>query len=159
MKISLLQYFWIALLASQTLVAGEWHATAEPVKIVQNNEAVYMNPIWSTDGRFLAFTKANYRGILIWDAEMRKVLEINDEVGAGFGMLWSQQKPALLARVAEYRGFRRYAAVKIFDVVAQRSHTIVPFQASLPDIPRGKSTGDVYYADREGVKVVGIGYN
>ncbi|MCA9735726.1 MAG: PD40 domain-containing protein [Deferribacteres bacterium] len=154
MRIKELLLFCTAFFLTQSITAGEWHATSAPVELVRNESANYMNPLWSVDGRYLAFTKANYRGILILDTQTQAVNEINDEIGAGFGMLWSQQKPELLTRVAEYRGYRRYSAVKVFQVEVNTEITIVPYQKSMPDVPRWTETGNVYYADNSGIKLV-----
>ncbi len=142
--------------AGQIIFAGEWKATAEPVELIRHDNEVCMNPLWSPDGKFLAFTSANYRGILIWDAAGGEIREINDEIGAGFGMSWGKNGTQLLARVAQYRGFRRYSAVRIFNLTENKTLTVVPFQKSLPDLPRWTAQGNVYYADRKAVREVAV---
>ncbi|KAA3610657.1 MAG: hypothetical protein DWQ05_21815 [Calditrichaeota bacterium] len=149
-------FYLISLVTVSPIFAGQWETTSEPVKIVEHENQIYMNPGWSYDGRFLAFTKANYRGILIWDADTKKITELNDEIGAGFGMQWAPKQNHILARVAEYRGIRRYSAVKIFDVGQKSAQTIVTFQKSMPDIPRWMNNGNVYFADRKGVHTVRV---
>lgn len=144
-------------LSMSTALAGGWKSTGAAVEIVRSEQEIFMNPRWSPDGQFLAFTKANYRGIFIWEASSGEIRQLNDEIGAGYGMLWHQSANLLLTRTAQYRGYRRYAAVKVFDLSSDTGKTLVPYRKSLPDLPRWTARGNVYFADRRAVHEIVFG--
>jgi len=97
---------------------------------------VYMNPHWSPDGKKIAFTSANFRGIWMYEFETKQILQISSEMSAGFGFSWSSNSQALLARVSRFVDNRRMSAIKIYHLGQHEDDYLTDYRMRIPDIPR-----------------------
>ncbi|MCX7830650.1 MAG: hypothetical protein N2445_06285, partial [Acidobacteria bacterium] len=89
----------------------------EEVRIGEEGEL--LSPLISPSGKYLAFTKDNYKGIFILDIEQGKTIVITDIDGSGFGCEW-QGYEDLLA----FRGSIGNLRKKHFIAVAHPDGTI-----------------------------------
>jgi Tol biopolymer transport system component len=55
-------------------------------------------PVPSPDGRWLAFTTSDYRGIYLQDLGSRQITRLNDEPGAGYRFAWAPDSSGLAYR-------------------------------------------------------------
>ncbi|MGE5682815.1 MAG: TolB family protein [Bacillota bacterium] len=107
----------------------------EPVKLAGNPKEIRMSPVWSPDGKYLAYTEANYKGIYVMDMKTREIKSITDEASAGYGIEWSSDSRSILSRVAKYQGVKRLNAVKVFDVETKKSRQLTDYRSMMPGIP------------------------
>ena len=91
-----------------------------------------MNPVFSPDGNKIAYTKASYKGLWIFDRVTNSTRQITDEDAAGFAFKWSSDSKSILTRVAKYENLRRYNAVKIFDVESGNSKLLTDYKTMMP---------------------------
>lgn len=88
----------ISFLTAATLLAsGQNIAGIEHLNRIQNAEEVpiplitpLMSPAPSPDGRYLAFTRENFKGLFLFDLETGELREISNLNGSGFGFVWSR---------------------------------------------------------------------
>lgn len=118
--------------------------SAAITNMAQNAGRVYLtgslddvskNPVFSPDGNYLAYTKAGYNGIFIYDINNKSFLQLTDEPSAGFAFKWSSDSKHLLTRTARYENIRRYNSVKVFNVVTGSSDQLSGESTYMPYLP------------------------
>ena len=107
----------------------------KPVRLVGGDGNFFMNPVWSPDGRMIAFTGERYEGLWVMNADGSQVRELTAEPAAGYGFEWSADSRAILARVAQYRGPFRYNAAKIFHIDSGIATLLTEYRTSMPELP------------------------
>lgn len=120
-----------------------------PARLEMDVEAA-MNPAWSPDGAYLAFTGPRYEGIWIVRPDGSDLRQVSDEPGAGYGFEWSPDGRALLARVSQYDGPRRLNAVKVFDVETGEERLVTAYRSRMPTLPHWMPDGGRAYLFSEG---------
>lgn len=108
---------------------------SEPIKLVYDDEVLFMRPIWSPDGTMIAVTGAKYQGLWVMNADGSAIRQVTDEPAAGFGFEWSGDSKAIVTRVAKFEGVYRYNAVKVFDIEKNESWFVTDYQAKMPGLP------------------------
>jgi Tol biopolymer transport system component len=127
-------------------------------KIVANSDHAYMAPVWSPDGTMIAFTSSGYKGIWTINLDTKKITQITSDEASGFGFQWSNNSKIILTRIAKYEGFRRYNAVKTFNVKTGESNLLTDFRTSMPGIPQFTSTDDrVFIFGRHNLEIFNSG--
>ena len=104
-------------------------------KIIGNNENSFMAPVWSPDGKLIAFTGEKYKGIWVINLQNKSVKLITDEIAAGFHFKWSNDSKTILTRVARYENVLRYNAVKIFNLGTAKSNLLTSYRTMMPGLP------------------------
>lgn len=100
-----------------------------------------MCPVFSPDGSKIAYTKAGYKGLWIFDINTKSSKQITDEDAAGFAIKWSNDSKSILSRVAKYEGAKRLNAVKVFNVDKNESVQLTEYGARMEYLPEW-SDGD-----------------
>jgi Tol biopolymer transport system component len=107
----------LSLFVSQPAIAQPgWKISSEPVKFIGNTGEAWLHPVWSPDGKWIAFTSQRYQGIRIKHLETGEVKRISDDRAGGFGFRWSNSGEAIVARTARFVGRKRLNEVKIFSI-------------------------------------------
>lgn len=94
-----------------------------------------VSPVFSPDGNKIAYTKAGYKGIWVFDISNRSSEQITEEDAAGFAMKWSNDSKSILSRVAKYENTKRLNAVKVFDVDANESIQLTEYRTRMEYLP------------------------
>jgi len=123
--------FFLVLLMFTTMFAQN-----SPVKIIGSPEDICMAPVLSPDGNYVAFTKAGYKGIWIYNFSDNSIKQITDEVAAGFAMKWSPDSKYILSRPAYYDGPIRYNAVKVYNVETSEAIQLSEYRTKMPSLPQ-----------------------
>jgi len=106
-----------------------------PILLV-DQETNFMIPKWSPDGKHLAITSDQYRGIYLYSFDIDEITVLSDKPGVGFGMVWSEQGTKIAARISKFEHKRRLNAIAVYDI-DDRSETIYSdYQTRMPGIPR-----------------------
>lgn len=111
-------------------------AQFQPTKIAGSQEDICMNPTISPDGKYVAFTKAGYKGIWLYNFSDNTIKQITDEVAAGYAMQWSPDSKYILSRPAYYDGPIRYNAVKIYNAETSEAIQLSEYRTKMPSLPR-----------------------
>lgn len=120
--------------------------TGEAVRVLTPERGDYfMQPRWSPDGTALALTGASYKGLWIVSADGSDLRQVSDEDAVGFGMSWSSDSQALLARVARFDGPHRYNAVKLFDRATGTAQALTDERTRMPSLPQWNATDAAVY--------------
>ena len=129
-----------------------------PVYITGSINDVCMNPVFSPDGKTIAYTKSGYQGIWIYDLSTQSSKEITDEPAAGFAYKWSSDSKSILSRVAKYEDQKRFNAVKVFDIETNQALQLTEYRTRMPYLPDW-SAGDtkVILPSKNGVEVYSSG--
>lgn len=100
-----------------------------------------ISPVFSPDGNKIAYTKAGYKGIWVFDFSNKSSKQITEEDAAGFAIKWSNDSKSILSRVAKYENTKRLNAVKVFDVDANESIQLTEYRTRMEYLPEW-SDGD-----------------
>ena len=103
--------------------------------VVGSNEIPCMGPVFSPNGKMIAYTGSNYKGLWILYLESNNIKQISDEVSAGFGFKWSSDSKYILSRVAVYEGMKRLNAIRLFNVENGESKLLSDFRTRMPSLP------------------------
>ncbi len=106
-----------------------------PIYLLGSADDVSINPMFSFDGNKIAYTKAGYQGIWIYDLATKSLKQITDEPAAGFGYQWSSDSKSILSRVAKFEDTKRFNAVKVFDVESNQSLQLTNYKTEMPYLP------------------------
>ena len=109
---------------------------ATPEILVDEGASYHMNPVWSPDGRHIAFTSAEYRGIWTVPADGGTPRQITDEAAAGFGLSWSSDGSAIATRTARFDDRFRHNAIKVFEVETGAERTLVDYRRGQMSVPQ-----------------------
>lgn len=107
----------------------------EVQRLVGGNGEVFMSPVWSPDGKMIAFTTEKYNGIWVINLDNKNVKQITNEPAAGFIIKWSKNSENILTRVARFEGMKRFNAVKIFNVLTGEEKQLSDYRTIMPGIP------------------------
>ncbi len=99
-------------------------------------EDAVLNPVFSPDGKNIAYTKSNYQGIWIYNLLTKNSFQLTDEMAAGFAFKWSSDSKSILTRVAKYEDLKRFNAVKIFDIATIESKQLTDYKTMMPYLPQ-----------------------
>lgn len=121
-------------------------------------EDVSMNPVFSPDGNYIAYTKEGYHGIYLYNLNSNTYFQLTDEPTAGFGFKWSSDSQYILARVARYSELRRFNSVKIFDVRSGIAIQLSEESLNMPYLPEWIPGNDkVLIPNIDGIELVASG--
>ena len=83
-----------------------------PIHLTGSVTDISINPVFSPDGNKIAYTKASYKGLWIFDRAARSARQITDEDAAGFAFKWSSDSKSILTRVAKYENLQKIQCCK-----------------------------------------------
>lgn len=106
-----------------------------PIYLTGSIDDISMNAVFSPDGNKIAYTKAGYKGIWIYDLNTNSSKQITDEIAAGFAFKWSSDSKSILTRVAKYEDLKRYNAVKVFNIDLEVSSQLTDYKTMMPFLP------------------------
>ncbi len=133
-------FFGFFLLVNPTALAQDaLRVVGEPLRVIGGGETAFAHPVWSPIGTHLAVTTPDYRGLWMVGSDGQELQQITNEPAAGFGFSWSSDGTALLTRVAQFEGIRRFNAVKVFDVGTGQTRQLTDYRAWMPDLPHWAS--------------------
>jgi Tol biopolymer transport system component len=128
------------------------------IYIAGSVQDISMNPVFSPDGNKIAYTKASYKGLWIFDRVTNSVHKITDEDAAGFSFKWSPDSKSILTRVAKYENLRRYNAVKIFESESGESKMLTNYRIMMPYLPDWVSdNSEIFLPTNDGIEVYRTG--
>lgn len=85
------------------------------------------HPVWSPDGKYLAMTSDNYRGIWVMDLRSYNTVPLTDEERAGYGFEWSSDSREIACRTVKVAK-KRLSAIKVFEVETGMSRLVTDFR-------------------------------
>jgi Tol biopolymer transport system component len=139
--------------------AGGWKAVQKPVKLIGGAGKEYMQPRWSPDGAWIAFTGPSYRGLWVMKADGSGVRQITDETAAGFGFEWGAHFNAIVSRVAKFEKKYRYNAVMLFDLEKNTAKLLTDYRTMMPGLPHWADADQkVYMYNRTKLEVFDSGF-
>lgn len=109
------------------------------IEWIRSDSSGYMNPKWSPDGSFIAYTSSKYQGLWVSEADGNDSRLITAEA-AGFGFNWSPNADYILSRVSYVEGKKRTFVVHIFDIQGGNK-PITERMDHMPSLPVWDLTG------------------
>jgi len=136
----------ILLLSSAAAISG----SGEPVRLTEAKEA-FICPAFSPDGRQIAVTRVNWRGIWLMQTDGTGLRRLTDDPGAGYRFAWSPDGSQIAYRIEQRIDGKRHFAIRTVDVHSGQIEELTDFQRYLgpPRWVLGDGTV-VFETDREG---------
>ncbi|MBN2092348.1 PD40 domain-containing protein [candidate division KSB1 bacterium] len=86
-------------------------------------------PTWSPDGKFIAMTGENYRGIWIMDFNGIIFQQLSDDERVGYRFCWSNDSREIACRLIKSTPHQRLKAIKIFDIQTGLNRLVTDFRS------------------------------
>lgn len=129
--------------------------SGDPVRVLTDGTPA-LHPVWSPDGSQLAFTRPQFQGIWIADADGSDPRQVTDAPSAGYGFSWAPDGSAILARTARYDGPQRLNAVVVFDLATGEAQALTDEQAQMPSLPQWAGAASVALPTAGAVDVLAV---
>jgi Tol biopolymer transport system component len=107
-----------------------------PRLLIPADGNAWLNPVWSPDGQFVAFTSAKYMGLWIARADGSNLLQISDAEGAGFGFSWSSDSRTILMRPSVFRDTRRFQSVELVNIETGERRVLAEPSRGINSLPQ-----------------------
>ncbi len=125
-------------------VLAQVQVTGAPVPLTAATDGL-AHPRFSPDGRYVAFTTLSYDGLWVRNLQTGMLKQLTDEPAAGFGVSWSPDGTALLARVARFEDGRRENAAKVFEVESGAVRQLGAYRVQMPSLPAWSADASTAY--------------
>jgi len=106
------------------------------VKWIASDDHVCMNAEWSPDGKKIAFTSDNNKGVFVCNAKGRQVERITDDANVGFRFSWSADGKSILSKSLVVTGNKRYQEVVMYDAGSKKKKVLLGKAQDIKSIPR-----------------------
>jgi Tol biopolymer transport system component len=141
-----------------TLSSSAFAQSGSAVYLTGSVNDICMNPVFSSDGNKIAYTKASYKGLWIFDRVTNSIRQLTDEDATGFAFKWSSDSKSILTRVAKYENLKRYNAVKIFENESGEAKVLTDYKTIMPYLPDWvNDDAEVFLPTKDGVEVYSTG--
>lgn len=114
---------------AQPVVVGE------PWELIPASERIWLHPVWSPDGKYIAFSSEKHKGLWVAMADGSGLRQISDRDGVGFGFSWSSDGKTLLARASGYINDLRHQWIEIIHAETGESHAMTKPQRGIQGLP------------------------
>ena len=94
----------------------------------------YLEPTWSPNEAYIAFSSANYSGITIFELSTREIKTLTEEPSSGFWKKWSPDSQHILSLGAKYNNRRRTNRLSVWDIWRDKRMTIIDY--TIGSIPK-----------------------
>ncbi|MBI3110027.1 MAG: hypothetical protein HYZ01_00500 [Ignavibacteriales bacterium] len=122
-------FFLVALSLSQTL-QGQTFKIAQEIRRLEVPGFV-LGPVYSPDGKHIAFSGPKYDGISILDLQSGRVEEVCSDLGAGWGLRWIDECRLLVRATRDAADPRdRAMGVELIHIGSRSETPVVPFEKS-----------------------------
>lgn len=152
------KFILVMLACLLSMTASLLAQNTDRIWLTGDTENVSMNPVFSPNGNYIAFTKAGYHGIYIYDISTASIFQITDEPSSGFAFKWSSDSKYILTRVARYSGMRRFNSVKVFDVQSGAGVQLTEESTNMPYLPEWlPGNNKVLLPTKDGAELIDTG--
>lgn len=88
----------------------------------------FFHPKWSPDGKMIAVTGDNYRGIWVMNTHGNKLRKLSNDKRVGYGLQWSGDSKEIACRTTTIIKKRRLGAIKIINIKTGLSRLVSDFR-------------------------------
>jgi len=99
-----------------------------PTPMTAGNYQLF-HPTWSPDGKFIAMTGENYRGIWIMDFDGIIFQQLSDEERIGYRFCWSNDSREVACRLIKSTPHQRLKAIKVFDIQTGLNRLVTDYRS------------------------------
>lgn len=130
--------------------------SAQTERLVQIPETHLFNARYSPDGRYIAFTKDNYRGLYVLETSTGRITELTDHASAGFGFSWSADSRMILTKCSRFTETTREDAVIVFYPESGTSLQLTDFSYGPHIIPSWASENSIVTGTAKEISTINL---
>ena len=145
---------WLALALLMILfsaTAGKTSPAGQPIRLTEGKEAFICPALSPPDGRWIAVTRSNWRGIWLMNPDGTGLRQLTGDPGAGYRFAWSPDGTQIAYRTERRTDGQRHFAIRVADAGNGQTEELTEFQRYLgiPHWVLGDGTL-AFETDREG---------
>jgi len=125
-------------------------------KLLDGNEISFMNPKWSPDGKTIAVTGENYRGLWIIDRQTKKIKQLSEDLAAGFAYEWSPDGSSIVSTITFFENHIRKNAVALFHIADKDKKLLTKYRSKIPSAPKWRNNTQVYFYNGKQLEYIAI---
>lgn len=124
------------------MVAGYGVLRTEPsLRVIGGGNDYCIQPQWSSDGEWLAFTSAHYQGIQVVHPNGTGRNRLTQAEGAGYRFIWHPSRLQILARTNSNEIYRFQRSIRVYDCDSLTEQVILPFTGGFLGLPQWIMSG------------------
>jgi len=112
------------------------------------------HPKWSYDGKHIAMTSDNFRGIWVMDIKTFTIQPLSDEERTGYGFVWSSDSKEIACRITKSAKHKRLSAIKIYEIESGLSRLVTDFRQRIGLPSWADADGKICYTVDKKLEVV-----
>jgi Tol biopolymer transport system component len=117
-------------------LAAQPSPSGDPLLLIPADGTAWLNPVWSPNGQYIAFSSGKYVGLWIANADGSNIRQLSAEEGAGFGFSWSADSKTILVRPSVFRNMRRFQSVELINVENAETKVLVEPSRGIRSVPQ-----------------------
>ncbi len=142
MKIRIFLLLWLALLLMN--LNGQAVNVLEEQQVTSLEQGTFYFPVFTPDGKNLALTGDNYRGLWLLDLKNYELEQLNDYQGAGYKPVFTKDGSMVYFRHDRYDQGRKFSSIIGQTLLTKSEIAIEPFTRNLSN-PQLSGDGKLYY--------------
>jgi len=100
------------------------------IPITQPDHRLF-HPRWSPDGKMIAMTSDNYRGLWVMNSHGHNLMQLSEDERVGYGFQWSSDSKEIACRITKIIKKHRLSAIKVIEVSNGLSRLITDYRSLL----------------------------
>jgi hypothetical protein len=141
-----MKYFIVLLICISSLAEGQQIEALKMEKLDIPGGASFYHPAFDHSGTKLLLTTANYKGLTLFDLELKTARKISDADGAGYSPAFSQNNQTVLYVEQEFINNRRYSKLQAWNLNSGETKLLEPATRNL-SVPMIAGNRTLYRAD------------
>lgn len=125
----------------------------ETLRLTSLSDGKFMNPKASPSGTIF-FTGEGNRGVYYLSEADNSIIKLNDELGAGYEFVFSNDGKSLFYRSDNYVAGKKYSELKE-QIISTKEITLLQPETRFLDVPRVSSAGSIIFGIDDKLQVIG----
>ncbi|MDP2303856.1 MAG: hypothetical protein Q8N03_15680 [Ignavibacteria bacterium] len=122
---------------------GQSVRIGETIQLTNKSDGYFMSPKISPDGKIF-FSSQGYKGIFYLEKETKRIININDELGAGYEFTFSPDGKNVIYRSDRYINGLKYSTLKEQNLTTKEVR-ILQEESRHMDVPQVLNDGKIVY--------------
>ena len=136
---------FLAVFLLYSVVFSQQVTVINTVQLTTPSDASFYYPQFSPDDSKIIFTSESYKGIWLYDMKTERIVQLNNDMGAGYEPLFSLDGASIIYRADNYSNLKRYSSLVIQNLITGEIKII---ESNVRDLSAPKiflTSGPIYF--------------